>query len=186
MQEVFAISSLADGGSCLLIDFPAIQNFTGCIAFLHRAYCGIAAIAHDVENVLMFFGNRVANEKGPRDVVVYRVRDTSLGPHVDQQKIAFLHRKVVVEMRSVVRIGAVFVDSDDRRMSRGKIAAFEFVNDELLDFNFRRLNIARESGGEPLGRLRRRSHAYFLPHTCGFRAVHPTTPLRISGPDRPK
>ena len=90
----------------------------------------------------MFFGNRVANEVGPRDVIVDRMRDTSLGPHVDQQKITFLHREVVVGMRSVMRIGAVFVDSDNRRMSSGEIAAVEFVDDELLDFNFRRLNIA--------------------------------------------
>ena len=75
------------------------MDFARGIPLLGRPDCGIAPIADNVENVLMFRRNGIADEKRPGDIVINRVRLPALGPHIHEQKVAFPHRKVVFQVR---------------------------------------------------------------------------------------
>ena len=134
VDEVLAVARPGDRLSRFLVDLPAIQDFVGRIPLLRRLDRSIAAVSDNVEDLLMFGRNGFADEERPGNVVVDRMRQLALGPHVHEQKISLSHRQIVIRMRSIVRIRAVRIDGDDGRMPGGQIPALVLLQDEILDF----------------------------------------------------
>src|SRR5262249_5276129 len=92
------------------------------------------------KDFLMLGRNRIADEKRPCDVVVDGMRGATLGPHIDKQEVAFLHREIVLQIRSEVRIRAMRIDRDNWRMSRSEVALLILFQNELLNLNLRDRN----------------------------------------------
>src|SRR5437667_8314434 len=136
MQKVLTIPCLRDRPSSFLVNLPPIENLARRIPGLYGLYCCVAAITDDIEYLLMFRGNSLTNEERPCDVVIDGMRCPPLGPHVYQQKIAFFHWKIVASIRCVVRIGAVVVNRDDRRVSGGEVVAIHLLEYDIQDRHF--------------------------------------------------
>ena len=115
---------------------------------LGRCDGGIPPVAHDLENLLMFFRHGRSDEERPGDVVINRVGQAPLGPHIHEQKIAFLHRQVIVDVGRIVWIGAVCVDCNDRWMPRREVPAIEFPQDEILNIKLRHRNIFQNTASD--------------------------------------
>ena len=143
---------------------------------LGRSDRSIAPVAHDVENLLIFFRNRLLDEECPSDVVIDRVWQAPLGPHIHEQKIAFLHGQIVVNIGRIMRIGAMRIDRDDRWMARREIPAIEFPQDEILNVELRHRNIFADTASDFL-----RNHVNDFTHV--FRRIQVRFELLI-GPYR--
>src|SRR2546425_10061958 len=87
VQEVLAVTRIRDGFAGLIVNLPSVKNLTGRIPLFGGLYRCITPITNDIENFLVFGRHAVTNEKGPRDVVVDRVRHSPLRPHIDQAKL---------------------------------------------------------------------------------------------------
>src|SRR5437868_15494641 len=89
-----------------------------------------------MENLLLSLGRRLPDDPGPGNVVEDGVRLIQLGPHIQQDEIAFADGSALFCAGSVVRIAAVLIHADNGGIVRHQMLAFEALDDPLLNLEF--------------------------------------------------
>src|SRR5262249_42620658 len=116
VNEVIAKASLLDVISCGPVNFPSTNVASVGNAFLNRSHASVARVANHGEDFAHPVGRRFAYEPGPGNVVVDRPRSISLGPDIEQNKVAFMDSGGIFSPGFVMGIAAVGVDTDDGRI----------------------------------------------------------------------
>src|SRR5579864_3371200 len=116
MNEVITESGFLDLLADDAVDFPSSDRLSGGNRILNLFYAGIPRVADDGEDFLHTRGWSTADESGPRNVIVDRVRCVLLCPYIEQHEIAFADWGRFLGIRSVVRIATVTIHCNHRRI----------------------------------------------------------------------
>src|SRR5438094_47720 len=136
MAEVRAVASLVDDVTGRLIDLPALQGLLGSEPHAHPGDGGVAGPGHDLKDLLVTRRHVLADEARPGQVTVDGARPIEFAPQIDEHEIALADRRVGVRSRSIVRIGAVRADADNRRVIADQAMLLEVIENALLHLGF--------------------------------------------------
>src|SRR5215469_13676333 len=132
VNKVLAVSGLGDGLTHRIIHLPPRDLPSGSNGILDKLDSSITRRPHHLEDFLDAIGHRVADETGPSDVVIHRVGHVLFAPDVEQNPIAFADRRRGGLFRPVMRVAAVRIHGNYRRIGSREILAPEGFYDPLL------------------------------------------------------
>src|SRR5208282_866944 len=101
----------------------------------------VARVTHDTEHLALLIARR-SNHAGPGDVVINRVGLVAFGPDVEQDEVALPNWRGSRRSWLVMRIAAVRVNTDVRRVLRHQVLALERLHDPLLHLELVRAAVA--------------------------------------------
>src|SRR5271155_3707764 len=114
------------------VRFAAADRLARRDAALHEIDRGVTRIGDNPEHARVFGGDLVARECDPGEIGVDAVGRSLFGPQVEQDEVAAANCAVVFRGRTIMRIGAVLVDGDDRRRVRHQTLRAESRHHRIL------------------------------------------------------
>jgi len=187
MDEVIAVLRFRDMSTHRMIHLPSRNRLVSGDGVLRRLHAKVASLAHNFENFALPIRRSLPHDSHPRNVVIHRARRIFLRPYVDQNKIAFPNRHRTAGARLVMRIAAIGIHRDNRRIVRNHVLSRKRLHEKLLDLMFVRSPAAHPPSNflESLGSngidhiARRKVRLDLLIRQCRFKLRNQVAALTI-------
>ena len=126
------------------VELPALQHVAGAPRGIEPRQHLIARLAHSGKDLGVRRWHVQPGKGDPSDVAKHVLLAGMARPQVDEDPSTRLNGRGRVGLRFVVRIAAVAIDADDRRMPDVEAAPLQLGDDESLNVEF------GEAGVEPV------------------------------------